>query len=77
MTSKDVKAKAKCYHSPLQITTSFVSSLWLGWGFPTNTSGLLQKPLRGRAQWMVEARVVVDRLDRKNNLLAMFSSQRL
>ena len=68
---------AKHYHSPVQITTSFVSGLWLGWASPTYTNGLVQKPSRGGVQWAIEARVVVDHLDRKDDLLTMFSSQRL
>ena len=24
----------ECYHSPGRIATSFISGLWLGWGFP-------------------------------------------
>ena len=34
LMAKDVKAVAKRYHSPVRIATSFVSGLWLGWGFP-------------------------------------------
>ena len=32
MTSKDLKATAKHYHSQGQIAASFVSGLWLDWG---------------------------------------------
>ena len=68
---------AKRYHSPGRIATSFISGLWLGWASPTNTSGSVQKPSRGRAQSALEANGCRRSLDRKSDLFTTFSSQRL
>ena len=46
---------AKPYHSPGRIAISFISGLWLGWGFPYQYKWVGPETLKGRS-----AMVVVD-----------------